>query len=114
MNMSSGPFTSWQIKGENVEAVTYFIFFWGGGHQNHCDGKFHESKFRQYIKKQRHNFADKGLYSQSYDFSNSCVWPWVLDDKEGWALKNWCFWVVVLEKTVESPLDSKEIKDSQS
>ena len=71
--MASGPFTSWQIKGGNVETVTYFIFFLGG-HQNHCNGKFHERKFRQYIKKQRHNFADKGLYSQSYDFSNSCVW----------------------------------------
>ena len=49
-------------------------------------------------------------YSQSYDFSSSHVWMWQLDHKEGWTLKNWCFWTVVLEKTLESPLDCKEIK----
>ena len=65
---------------------------------------------RQHIKKQRHYFADKGLSSQSFDFSSSHVWTWELDNKEGWALKNWCFWTVVLEKTLESPLDCKEIK----
>ena len=63
----------------------------------------------QCIKKQRHHFADKGPYSQSYDFSSS-VWRWELDHKEGWAPKNWCFWTVMLEKTLESPLDCKEIK----
>ena len=52
----------------------------------------------------------KGPSSQSYDFSSSYVWMWVLDHKESWALKNWCFWTVVLEKTLESPLDCKEIK----
>ena len=65
---------------------------------------------RQHIKKQRHYFANKGLSSQGYGFSTSHVWMWELDHKEGWALKNWCFWTVVLEKTLESPLDSKEIK----
>ena len=65
---------------------------------------------RQCIKKQRHYFVNKGLYSQSYGFSNSQVWMWELDYKESWALKNWCFWTVVLVKTLESPLDSKEIK----
>ena len=50
---------------------------------------------------------DKGLYSQSHGFSSSCVWVWELDQKEGWALKNWCFWIVVLEKTLESPWVSK-------
>ena len=64
----------------------------------------------QHIKKQRHNFADKGLSSQSYCFSNSHSWMWELDYKESWALKNWCFWTVVLEKTLESPLDCKEIQ----
>ena len=59
---------------------------------------------------QRHYFADKGLSSQSYGFSSSHVWIWVLDLKESWALKNWCFGTVVLEKTLESPLDCKEIK----
>ena len=65
---------------------------------------------RQHIKKQRHYFANKGLCSQSYGFSSNHVWMWELDHKESWALKNWCFWAVVVEKTLESPLDSKEIQ----
>ena len=65
---------------------------------------------RQHIKKQRHYFTNKGLSSQSYGFSSSHVWIWELDYKESWALKNWCFWTVVLEKTFESPLDCKEIQ----
>ena len=64
----------------------------------------------QHIKKQRHYFANKSLSSQSYGFPSSHVWMWELDHKEGWVLKNWCFWTVVLEKTLESPLDCKEIK----
>ena len=64
----------------------------------------------QCIKKQRHHFADKGLYSQSYIFSSSRVWMWELDYKQSWALKNWCFWTVVLAKILESPLDCKEIQ----
>ena len=66
-------------------------------------------KPRQHIKKQRHHFANKGLYSQSYGFSSSHVWMRELDHKKGWVLKNWCFWTV-LEKTLESPLDCREIK----
>ena len=62
------------------------------------------------LKKERHNFADKGSSSQSSGFSNSHVWMWELDYKESWVPKNSCFWTVVLEKTVESPLDCKEIK----
>ena len=63
-------------------------------------------KPRQYIKKQRHHFANKVcLYSQSYGFSRSQVQMWELNHKEGWALKNWCFQTVVLEKTLEIPLD---------
>ena len=65
---------------------------------------------RQHIIKQRHYFANKGLYSQSYGFSSSRVWMWVLAYKGGWAPENWCFQTVVLEKTLESRLDSKEIK----
>ena len=65
-------------------------------------------QYRQHIKKQRHYFGKKGLSSQSYGFSSSHVWIWELDYKEIWALKNGCFWTVVLEKTVESPLDCKE------
>ena len=56
------------------------------------------------------DITKKDLYSQGYGFSNSHVWMWELDHKESWALKNWCFWTVVLEKTLESPLDCKEIK----
>ena len=56
------------------------------------------------------DITDKGPYSQCYDFSNNHVWIWELDHKEGWMLKNWCFWAVVLEKTLESDLDSKEVK----
>ena len=67
-------------------------------------------KPRQHIRKQRHYFADKGPSSQSYGFSSSHVWMWELEYKESWGLKNWCFWTVVLEKTLESPLDCKEIK----
>ena len=65
---------------------------------------------RQHIKKQRHYFANKGPSSQGYGFSSSRVWMWELDYKESWMLKNWCFWTVVLEKTLESPLNSKEIQ----
>ena len=67
-------------------------------------------KPRQHIKKQRHHFANIGPYSQRYGFSSSHGWMWVLDYKEGWVPKNWCFQTVVPEKTLESPLDCKEIK----
>ena len=67
-------------------------------------------KPRQHIKKQRHYFANKGPSSQSYGFSSSHVWMWQSDHKEGWVLKNWWFQTVVLEKTLETLLDSKEIK----
>ena len=67
-------------------------------------------KPRQHIKKQRHYFPDKSPSSQSYGFSSSHVWMWGLDHKESWVLKNWCFWIVVLEKTLESLLVFKEIK----
>ena len=67
-------------------------------------------KPRQHIKKQRLYFVNEGLYSQSYGFSSSLVRMWELDYKESWAPKNWCFWTVVLEKTLEYPLDCKEIK----
>ena len=93
------------------------------GLQNHCrwwlqpwnwkmlaPGKKNYDKPRQHIKKQRHYFADKGPSSYSYGFSSSHVWMWELDCEESWALKNWCFWTVVLEKTLESPLDWTEIQ----
>ena len=65
---------------------------------------------RQHIKKQRHYFVNKGPSSQGYGFSSGHVWMWELDCEESWAPKNWCSWTVVLEKTLESPLDCKEIQ----
>ena len=69
---------------------------------------------RKHIKKQRHYFANKGPSSQSYGFSSSHVWMWELDYKESWAQKNWWFWTVVLEKTLESLLDCREIQPVHS
>ena len=114
--MASGPITSWQIDGETV--ANYFF-----GLQNHCrwwlqpwnektlaPWKKSYDHPRQHIKKQRHYFANKRPSSQGYGFSSGHVWMWELDYKESWAPKNWCFWTVVLEKTLESPLDCKEIQ----
>ena len=112
-------FIIWQIDGETMETVTDFIFL---GSKITADGDYsHEIKTlapwkkkydqpRQHIKKQRHYFANKGPSSQSYGFSSSHVCMWELYHKESWALKNWCFWPMVLEKTLESPLDYKEIQ----
>ena len=67
-------------------------------------------KPRQHIKKQKHHFANKGPYSQTYGLFSSHIYMWELDHKEGWGLKNWLFQTVVLEKALGSPLNSKEIK----
>ena len=64
------------------------------------------------MKKQKHYLANKGPYSQSYGFSSSHVWMWELDHKQSWVLKNWCFWTVVLEKTLVSPLDCRRSNQS--
>ena len=114
--MASSPITSWQIDGEIMETMTDFIFL---GSKNHCrwwlqpwnqkmliPWKKSSDKHRQPIRKQRHYFAYKGPHSQSYGFSSSHIWMWELDNKKGWALNNWCLRTVVLEKTLESPLDS--------
>ena len=69
---------------------------------------------RQHIEKQRHYFANKGPSSQGYGFSSNNVWMWELDCEESWVPKNWCFWTVVLEKTLESPLNCKEIQPVHS
>ena len=118
--MTSGPITSWQIDGEIVDTVAGFIFL---GSKITADGDCsHEIKTRlllgrkvmtnldSILKKQRHYFVNKGLSSQGYGFSSSHVWMWELDSEESWVPKNWCFWTVVLEKTLESPLDCKEIQ----
>ena len=114
--MVSGPITSWQIDGETVAD---FIF--GGSKITADDDCSHKIKIclllgrkvmtnLDSILKSRHYFANKGPSSQAYDFSSGHVWMWELDYKESWAPKNWCFWTVVLEKTLESPLDCKEIQ----
>ena len=117
--MVSGPITSWPIDRETVETVFDFIFL---GSNITVDGDCsHEIKTcllpgrkvltnLDSILKSSHYFANKGLPGQSYGFSSSHVWMWELDWEESWALKNWCFWTVVLEKTLESPLDWEEIQ----
>ena len=112
--MASSPITSWQIDGETVETVTDFIFLGSKiTADNDCSHEIKSSleenydKPRQHIEKQRCYFANKGASSQSYGFSSSHVWMWELDYKESWVPKNWCFWTVALEKTLESPLDCK-------
>ena len=109
--MASGPITSWQIDGETIETVTDFIFLGSkiiaDGDCSHEIKTFAPSKKsydqpRQHIKKQRHYFTNKGPSSQSFCFSSSHVWMWELDCKESWALKNWCFWIVVGEGSWES------------
>ena len=121
--MASGRTTSWEIDGETVEAVSDLIFWAPESLQMvtaamklkdaySLEGKYDQP--RQHIKKQRHYFANKGLSSQGYGFSSGHLWMWELDCEESWALKNWCFWTVVLEKTLESPLDCKEIQPIHS
>ena len=118
--MASGPITSWEIAGETVETVSDFIL---GGSKITADGECsHESKRRLLLgrkvmtnldsifKNRDIYFANKDPSSQGYGFSCGHVWTWELDCEEGWAPKNWCFWTVVLEKTLESPLDCKEIQ----
>ena len=75
---------------------------------------FHMMYIAYKLNKQRHYFADKGPSSQSYCFSSNHVWMWELDHKESWLLKNWCFWTVVLEETLESSLNCKEIQPVKS
>jgi len=113
--MSPGPITSRQIDGETMETLRDFIL---GGSKITADGNCsHEiapwkksyDQPRQHIKKQRCYFPNKDPSTQGYGFSSSHVWMWELDYKESWAPKNWCFWSVVLEKTLEYPLDCKEI-----
>ena len=115
---ASGPITSWEIDGETMETVTEFIF-WGS--KITADGDCsHEIKRRLFLGRKgmtnldsilkSRDVTNKGLSDQSCGFSSSHVWIWELDYKESWVPKNWCFWTVVLEKTLENPLDSKEIK----
>ena len=116
---ASDSTTSWQIEREEVEAVIDFLFLVS---KITADSD-HDHEIRRWfflgrkamtnlecVKKQRHHFANKGPYSQGYGLSSSHVQMWELDNKEGRAPKDWRFQTVVLEKALESPLDSKEIK----
>ena len=118
--MASSPIISWEIDGETVETVSDFIF---GGSKITADGDCsHEIKrclllgrkamtnLNSVLKSREYHFASKGAYSQNYGFSSGHEWMWELDHKEGWVLNNWCFQIVVLGKTFENHLDSKEIK----
>ena len=115
--MTYGPITSWQIDGETMETVRDF-FFWAPislqmvtADMKRCLLLGRKAMtYLDSILKSRHYFANKGLSSQSYGFSSSHVQMWELDCKESWAPKNWCFWTVALEKTLESPLDCKKIQ----
>ena len=120
--MASGPITSWQIDGETVETVADFTFWAPKSLQivtaaiklkDAYSWKESYDQPKQYIKKQRYYFANKDLSSQGYGFSSSHVWMWELGYKESWVQNNWRFWTVVLEKTLESPLDCKEIHPVQ-
>ena len=112
--ITSDPITSWQIDGEIVETVSDFIFLGSKiTKDGDCNNEIRRRLLfgsRQHIKKQRHYFVNKDPSSQGYGFSSSRIWMWYLDYKESWAPKNWCFCIVVLEKTLESPLDCNEIQ----
>ena len=117
--MASSPITSWQIDGETMETVR--DYFWGASKSLQSDGDWsHEISHLllgrkamtnlDSILKNRHYFANKDPSSQTYCFSSTPVWMWELDYKESWVPKNWCLWTMVSEKTLESPLDCKEIQ----
>ena len=117
--MASSSITSKKIDGEIMERVRDFVLggskITAGGDCSHdikmlAPWKKSYDQPRQHIKKQRHYFANKGPYSQSYGFSSSPLWMWELNYKESWALKSWCFWIVMLENNLESPLDCKKIQ----
>ena len=121
--MAAGPMTSWVKMGKQWK-LCQTLFFWAPKSlqmvtaamklKTLAPWKKSSDQPRQHIKNQRHYFADKGLFSQSYCFSSGHVWMWELEYKESWTPKNWCFWTVMLEQTLESPLDCKEIQPHQS
>ena len=116
--MASGPITSWQIDGETVENKWQTFFSWAPKSLQMGDWR-HEIKKHLFLGRKVMTNIDSILKSRditlstkvhlvkNYGFSSSHVWMWELDHKESWAPKNWCFWTVVLEKTLESSLDCK-------
>ena len=119
---ASCPITSWQIDGETVETMSNFIF---GGFKITGDGDC-SPKIKRHLLLGRkvmtnldsiyksRDIANKGPSSQGHGSPSGHIWMWELDCEESWVPKNWCFWTVVLEKTVESPLDCKEIQPVHS
>jgi len=117
--MASSPIILWQIHGEEVETMKDFIFLGSKitvdsdcCHEikRHSLLKRRYDKSSQCIKKAETSLCQQSLDSQSYEFCSCYIQMWELNQKESWALKNWCFWTVVLEKTLKSPLICKEIK----
>ena len=128
--MAIGPITSWKMDGETMETVANFIL--GGSKITEDDDSSHEIKRCFLLKRKALTNIDSILKSkditlptkvhqkvhqsfiknqiQNYVFSSSHVWMWELEYKESWMPTNWCFWTIVLEKTLESPLDCKEIQ----
>ena len=118
--MASRPITSWEMDGETVETMSDFIF-WGS--KITADGDCsHETERRLLLGRKVMTNLDSIFKSrditlqtsQGYGFSCGHVWMWELDREEGWVPKNWCFWPVLLKKTLESPLDCKEIQPVHS
>ena len=114
--MASSPITSWEVDGETVKTMSDFIFLaskiTADGDCSH-EIKRHLLLGRKVMTNLDSIFKSRDITfptSQGYGFSSSHVWMWELDCEESWAPKNWCFWTVVLEKTLESPLDCKEIQ----
>ena len=110
--MASGPITSWQIDRETMETVKDFIFLgskitgWWLSHEikrHLLLGRRAMTNLDSILKNRDITLPDKGLASQGYGFSSSHVWMWELGYKESWVPKNWCFWTVVLEKTLRVP-----------
>ena len=93
---------AWRISWREEPCVLQSMWSQRAGH--------YWSNLKAILKSKRHYFANKGPSNQGYGFSSGHVWMWELNYKESWALKNWCFWVVVLEQTLESPLDCKEVQ----
>ena len=119
--MASHPISLWQIEGKQRKQCQTLFF----GLQNHgrwwlqpwyqktfAHWKNSYDQPRQHIEKQRHYFANKGASNQGYSFSSSHVWMWELEYKESWVPKNWCFWTVVLSKTLKVPWTAKRSNQS--
>ena len=111
MKCQARRLTSWnQDCWEKYQQPQICTWYHSNGRKMLASWKKSYGKPRQHVEKQRHHFANKGPYDQNDCFSSSHVQVWELYHNEGWVMQNWCFWIVVLEKTLEDPMVSKEIK----